>query len=117
MLTVVPAGVARRYHVAAGAIAIALFLFGVAKKTAAEAAAAAGCTSASQGAWRTLRRWLGAAEAGRLFPAVRAVCSAWRPRRRAERIALALGSLVPAGLESDTLDKVFRGAARAHLVP
>lgn len=113
VLTVVPSGVARRYHFCAGAIALALFLFGAAKQRAAEAVAAVGSASSGQGGWRTLRRWLGAIEAGRLFASVRAAPAAWPPRRRAEQVAYALAALVPAGLEDDQRAKVFAGAARA----
>ena len=108
----VPRGVVARRHFAAGAIGLALFIFGRLAHGAAEAAARVGCWGRGASAWRTLRRWIGAIDDGRLFRGVRASPPGWRPRQRAERAAMTLASLVPA-TASDLGDKVFEGAALA----
>lgn len=111
-MRVVPRGVVARRHFAAGAIGLALFIYGRLAQSAAEAAVRVGCWGRGASAWRTLRRWVGAIDDGRLFRGVRASPPGWRPRQRAERAAMTLASLVPA-TASDLGDKVFAGAALA----
>lgn len=113
VVTVVPRQVVPRRHFSAGAIAIALFLFGNVRSRAAVAAERVGSWARGAGAWRTLRRWIDAVDAGRLFLRVRAALPDWRPRRRAERAAVAIGALVPAMFASTELGRVFEGAAHA----
>ena len=112
VVRVVPRGVVARRHFAAGAIGVALFVFGKLAQSAAVAASKVGGWGQGTSAWRTLRRWLAAIDEGRLFPCVRASPPGWRPRQRAERAAMTLASLVPA-TDAELGDKVFAGAALA----
>jgi hypothetical protein len=113
VITVVPRQVLARRHFVAGAIALALFVFGKLGASASEAAGLVGSWARGSGAWRTLRRWIGAVDAARLFPCVRASPGGWPPRRRAERAAMTLASLVPATFEGSEADRVYAGAALA----
>ena len=102
-----------RRHFGAGAIAVALFLFGKLRSPAAVTAERIGSWGQGAGAWRTLRRWIDAVDAGRLFLRVRAALPDWCPRRRAERAAVAIGALVPAMFAPTELGRVFEAAAHA----
>lgn len=113
IVTVVPRQVLARRHFAAGAIALALFVFGRLGATAATAAAQIGSWARGTGAWRLLRRWLTAVEAGRLFPGVRGAPPTWSPRQRAERVAMTIAARVPAAVGTSEGDRVFAGAAFA----
>jgi hypothetical protein len=109
----VPRQVLPRRHFAAGAIALALFDFGKHGATAADAAKRIGSWARGPGGWRTLRRWLSAIDAGRLFPCVRGSPTAWSPRQRAERAAMTVAALVPASPDVPDDARVFAGAAFA----
>lgn len=111
VLAVVPRQLLARRHFAAGAIALALFVFGKLGKTAAEAARRAGSWAQGPGTWRTLRHWIAAVDAGELFPCVRGSPQGWPPRRRAERAAMTVAALVPATFAHDEAARVFAGAA------
>jgi hypothetical protein len=113
VLVVAPRQVLARRHFAAGAIGLALFLFGKLGATAGDAAKRAGSWATGPCAWRTLRRWLAAIDAGRLFGAVRRAPRGWPPRRRAERAAMTLSALVPGTFAPDEIARVFAGAALA----
>lgn len=113
MLVVVPRQVLARRHFAAGAIALALLLFGKLGASAADAAKRVGSWATGPGAWRTLRRWIAAIDAGQLFRCVRRVPSGWPPRRRAERAAMTLSALVPETFAPDDSARAFAGAALA----
>jgi hypothetical protein len=113
IVTVVPRQVLARRHFAAGAIAQALFVFGKLGATAATAAARIGSWARGAGAWRTVRRWLTAIEAGRLFPGVRGAPPTWSPRRRAERAVMTLAARMSSELGATEVDRVFAGAAFA----
>jgi hypothetical protein len=113
VITVVPRHVVPRRHFSAGAIAIALFVFGTLRAPAAIAAERVGSWARGAGAWRTLRRWIDALDDGRLFPRIRAAIPGWSPRRRAARAAVAIGAIVPAMFATTELGRVFEGAARA----
>jgi len=110
---VVPRGLVPRQHFGAGAIALALFLFGVLGQSAAEAARRAGSWAAGASAWRTVRRWLAAIEQRRLFAVVRGAPPSWSPRRCAARAAMTLASLVPAPFAASDAARAFAGAALA----
>jgi hypothetical protein len=113
VITVVPRQVLARRQFAAGAIALALLLFGKVGVTAADAAKRIGSWAPGAGAWRTLRRWLAAIEFGGLFPCVRGSPPGWPPRRRAERAAMAIVALSPAATGASEAERVFAGAAFA----
>ncbi len=113
VLVVVPRQVLARRHFAAGAIALALFLFGKVGASAADAAKRVGSWATGPSAWRTLRRWLAAIDAGHLFGRVRRAPGASPPRRRAERAAMTVSALVPETFASDESARVFAGAALA----
>jgi hypothetical protein len=113
VVTVVPRKVVPRRHFSAGAIAIALFVFGNVRSPAAVATERIGSWGRGAGAWRTLRRWIDAIDGGRLFQRVRAALPGWSPRRRAARAAVAVGALVPAMFAATELGRVFEGAALA----
>ena len=97
----------------AGAIGLALLVFGKLGRSADEAAERVGSWARGPSAWRTLRRWLTAIDVGRLFPCVRGSPRGWPPRRRAERAAMTLASLVPATFAGSEDARVFAGAAHA----
>lgn len=113
VIAVVPRQVLARRHFAAGAIALGLFIFGKLGSIAAETAKRIGCWARGPGAWRTLRRWLAAVDAGQLFPCVRGSPAGWTPRQRAERAAMTVAALVPASVEMSEDARVFAGAAFA----
>jgi hypothetical protein len=113
VIAVVPRQVLARRHFAAGAIALALFIFGKLGSTAADAARRIGSWAHGPGAWRTLRRWIAAIDAGTLFPCVRGSPEEWTPRQRAERAAMTVAALVPATTDPSEEALVFAGAALA----
>lgn len=114
MVSVVPREVRARRHFAAGAIALALFVFGRATGSAAEAARRAGSWASGTGPWRLLRRWIAAVDGRALFPGVRASPPGWSPRQRAERIAMTLAAHAPASIEANEAARAFAGAALAR---
>ena len=114
-MSVVPREIRARRHFGAGAIALALFVFGKLQATAAEAASKVGSwASGGAGSWRLLRRWVGAVERGDLLPGLRASPPGWSPRQRAERIAMALAAHAPATAGDSDEATVFAGAALAR---
>lgn len=113
VIAVVPRQVLARRHFAAGAIALALFVFGKHGATAADSAKRVGSWARGPGAWRTLRRWIAAIDAGALFPCVRGSPHHWTPRQRAERAATTVAALVPATSAPSEEALVFAGAALA----
>lgn len=88
-------------------------MFGKVGATAVTAAARVGSWARGAGAWRTLRRWLTAIDAGRLFPGVRGAPPTWSPRQRAERAAMTAAARMPAAIGLPEVDRVFAGAAFA----
>ena len=113
IVAVVPRQVLARRHFAAGAIALALFVFGKLGSTASETASRVGSWARGPGAWRTLRRWLAAIDEGRLFACVRGSPDGWSPRQRAERAAMTVAALAPASVGTPEHARVFAGAAFA----
>lgn len=109
-----PRQVLPRRHFAAGAIGLALLLFGKLGMTATKAAERIGSWAHEAGAWRTIRRWVTAIDARGLFRCVRASPPSWSPRRRAERAAMTLTALAPETFAGDDdAARVFAGAALA----
>lgn len=113
-MSVVPREVRARRHFGAGAIALALVVFGKLTASAAEAARTAGSWASGTGTWRLLRRWIAAVDDGALFPGVRASPQGWSPRQRAERIAMTLAAHAPATIGGDEAVRAFAGAALAR---
>jgi hypothetical protein len=115
VIAVVPAGVLRRRLYTAGAIALALALYGVIGLAPAEVRARVsplrivGATAA--GGWASLRRWARAVRRGRLFGGVRAPAETATLRQVAARAATTLAAYAPAagGLALDSA--AFLGAA------
>ena len=110
-MTVVPRDVVARRHFSAGAIGLALLVYGKLRATAGEVAACVGLWGQGAGAWRTVRRWLGAIEDGRLFHGIRSSPSGWPPRRRAERAAMTLVARAVLPETTSEEARVFAGAA------
>lgn len=101
-LTVVPRGVIPRRHYSGVAIALALALYGLARKSLREVRArinpwsVVGATAAE--GWTALMRWIRAIHRGELFAFVRASPPEWSARKQAERAATTLAALAPPGL-------------------
>ena len=99
VLMVVPRGLVPRRLYSAGAIALALALWGVAELAPAEVRRrvspfqVVGATAAA--GWASLRRWSRAVRAGRLFPVVRALPAEARLRQVAARAATTLAAFAP----------------------
>lgn len=102
--TVVPRGVVCGRLYSAGAIALALALFGLGEQS--EAAVrqrsspwqVVGATAAK--GWSALRRWVRAIRSGRLWPSLTALRADWSVRDVARRVASALAARGPAQLRS-----------------
>jgi hypothetical protein len=110
VITVVPRGVVARRHYGAGAIGLALWLYGVGR-AAGDVRRVVGGAGDGELRWRALTRWIGAIERGSLFMCVRGSPVGWTRRQRAERAAATLASF--ALVEGDATRLVFDGAARA----
>jgi len=118
VVLVVPRGILRRRLYSAGAIALALALWGVAGLAPPEVRrrvspfAIVGATAAA--GWASLRRWAGAVRARRLFPVVRALPAEASLRQVAARVATTLAAYVPGtgGLPIDSA--AFLGAAHVR---
>jgi hypothetical protein len=112
VITVAPRGVASRRHFSASAIGVALYLYGVLGASAVEVSRRIGLWGARPGAWRTLFRWSAAIDSATLFASahIRASPAKHTLRQRAQRAAMTLGSLSPAG-STALLSRVFVGAA------
>ncbi len=115
VVIVVPRGVLRHRLYSAGAVALALTLYGVEGLAPAEARARVsplriiGPTAAA--GWASLRRWSRAVRAGRLFPVVRALPAEATLRRVAARAATTLAACAP-GAEGFSIESAaFLGAA------
>jgi hypothetical protein len=110
-MTVVPREVVARRHFSAGAIGLALFVYGKLRAAACDVAIRVGLWGHGPGAWRTVRRWLTAIEGGRLFRGIRSSPRGWPPRRRAARAAMTLVacSVLPETTSEEM--RVFAGAA------
>jgi len=99
IIMVVPRGLLARRLYSAGAVALALALWGVAGLAPAEVRARVspftivGATAAA--GWASLRRWSRAVRAGRLFPAVRALPAEASLRQVAARAATTLAASAP----------------------
>ena len=104
VVTVVPRGVLRRRLYSAGAIALALALFGLDELSEAAVRERSspwrivGATAAK--GWSTLRRWVRAILCGRLWPTLAALRADWSVRAVARRVASALAARGPAELRS-----------------
>lgn len=113
-MVVVPSGVLFRRLYSAGAIAIALALYGVSRLAPAEVRSRVsplritGATAAA--GWASLRRWARAVRATRLFEFVRSLPPEATLREVAGRAATTLAACAPAtgGLELDSA--AFLGA-------
>lgn len=118
VVLVVPRGILRRRLYSAGAIALALALWGVAGLAAPEVRervspfAIVGATAAA--GWASLRRWSRAVRGGRLFPVVRALPAEASLRQMAARAATTLAAYAPGagGLPIDSA--AFFGAAHVR---
>jgi hypothetical protein len=115
--TAVPRGVMHGRLYSAGAIALALALFGIGEYS--EAAVrersspwqVVGATAAK--GWCTLRRWVGAIRSGGLWPGLAALREGWTVRDVARRVASVLSARGPAELRSaDPAAAAFIAAAR-----
>jgi hypothetical protein len=118
VVLVVPRDILRRRLYSAGAIALALALWGVAGLAPPEVRrrvspfAIVGATAAA--GWASLRRWTGAVRARRLFPIVRALPGEASLRQVAARAATTLAAYAPGegGLPIDSA--AYLGAAHVR---
>ena len=117
IVTVGPLGLMRGWLFSAPAIAWALALYGLGSVSAAEVRrrvspwSIIGATSAAT--WASLKRWIRAVRAGRLFAAVRRCPACWRPRQVAERAATTLAALaIPSDRDPPLDHQVWHGAAQ-----
>jgi hypothetical protein len=112
---VVPRGLVRRRLYAAGAIGLALALYGVAGRSPAEVRRQVspfrivGPTAAA--GWASLRRWCRAVRARRLFPAVRAGPADATLRQVAARAATTLAAHAPGSAGLPIESAAFLGAS------
>ena len=101
----------------AGAIGLALALFGVVGLPLAEVRArvspwpVVGETASTT--WLAVRRWIRAIRERRLFARVRATPLTWSARQIAERAAMTLEALAPPTLMDEIAARAFAGAALA----
>ncbi len=110
VITVVPAGVARRRHFGAGAIGMALAWFGRGDAACAVRDRIGGVGPPEDRGWVTLRRWARASCSGALFPRLRPVPGP-SSRARAARAAQILSSHAAPRLARAALEEqVFAGA-------
>jgi len=117
ILTVVPRETLPRRLYTVSAIASALALFGVERKSLREIRQQIsplihiGATAVT--GWATLRRWIRDIRACRLLPKVRPSPAEFQDRQVAERAAMTAAALAPPGLEgADACVRAFIGAAR-----
>jgi hypothetical protein len=116
VIVVLPRGPIGRRLYSACAIGLALALFGSARLPPGEVRRRVSpwriVGPSAAGRWITLRRWVGAIEAGTLFPGVRAVPTGFSGRQLAERAATTLAAHAPPGLDSGPITaRAFAGAA------
>ena len=115
VVTVLPRGLVPRRHFSSAAIGQALLRYGLMQQSQ---RAVRQHTSpwrvvgdAAVTGWITLRRWLAALGHGSLFAQVRAAPAEFTARQRAERAALTLAALAPAGMAHlPLIEQVFAGA-------
>jgi hypothetical protein len=100
--TAVPQGLLRGRLYSAGAIALALALFGIGEVSEGEVRRrtspwqVVGPTAAK--GWCTLRRWVRAVRRGVLWPGLASLRQSWTVREVARRVASVLAARGPAGL-------------------
>jgi hypothetical protein len=118
VVSVGPSELVPRWLFSAPAIGWALWLFGVAKQSAAKVRSqvspwsTVGATAAA--GWVTLRRWASAVRDRRLFALVRRCPAKWSARKVAERAATTLAALAaPADRALPQSHQVWNGALRA----
>jgi hypothetical protein len=117
LIAVVPRGVLRGRHYSAGAIGLALVLFGIVGLPLTEVRArvspwpVVGATASST--WLTARRWVRAIRGRRLFASMRAAPPGWSARQVAERAAMGLEALAPPTISDEVAVRVFAGATLA----
>jgi hypothetical protein len=114
VILVAPRGTTARRHFGAGALALALLLYGTGELSAVETGARVGLWGRSDpSCLRTLARWTAAVHRGRLFARLRmGPAGEPGPQRDAERIARALIALVPSS-EGTPAERAFAGGALA----
>jgi hypothetical protein len=115
IITVLPRGLVPRRHFSAGAIALALFCYGLAgesqRQVRQRVSPWAVLGDAARARWVTLRRWIAAIGRCALFPCVRATPAWFTARQVAKRAATTLAAYAPAALADRPLrDQAFAGA-------
>lgn len=118
VIAVVPQGVIAGRLFLAAAIGFALALFGVGKLPMSEVRRRVSpwrqVGASAFGSWLSLRRWVGAIRARRLFASVRSSPSGFTARDVAARAAQTLAALAPPSLAAAEIEqRVFAGAVRA----
>ena len=118
VLVVVPLGVIAGRLFCAAAIGLAVALFGVAKLPMGEVRRRVSpwqhVGTSAEGSWLSLRRWVHAIRARRLFASVRPAPSRFTAREIAARAAQTLAALAPPSLAAVAIEhRVFAGAVRA----
>jgi hypothetical protein len=118
VIVVVPLGVIAGRLFCAAAIGLAVALFGVAKVPMREVRRRVSpwqhVGTSAEGSWLSLRRWVHAIRAGRLFASVRASPSGFTAREIAARTAQTLAALAPPSLAAGAIEqRVCAGAVRA----
>jgi hypothetical protein len=114
VIVVVPRAMLRYRYFSGSAIAMALALFGVEGRPAAEVRRRTSpwhtVGDAACRGWITLRRWIAAARAGRLLPGARHRVSG-DDRQVAGRVARAVSSRAPPPWDAPIAARAFAGAA------
>jgi predicted alpha/beta hydrolase len=117
LVAVVPRGVLRGRHYSAGAIGLALVLFGVVGLPLAEVRARVSPWSVvgetARTTWLAVRRWIRAVRERRLFARVRTAPATWSARQIAERVAMTLEAHAPPTISGEIAARAFVGAAYA----
>jgi len=117
LVAVVPRGVLRGRHYSAGAIGLALVLFGVVGLPLAEVRSRVSpwpvVGETAQTTWLAVRRWIRAIRERRLFARVRATPATWSARQIAERAAMTLEALASPTLSGEITARAFAGAVLA----
>lgn len=119
VIQVVPRGVIAFRLFSAGAIALAVTLFGVGGLSMAAARERVSpwnrVGETASGSWLALRRWIGAIRRRRLFSAVRGSPASFTARQAAERAATTLSALAPPlPIDARIEARAFSGAAHAR---
>jgi hypothetical protein len=115
VITVLPRGLVPRRHFSSAAIGQALLRYGQMQQSQREVRKHTSpwrvVGEDAVTGWVTLRRWIAALASGALFAQVRAAPAAFTARQRAERAALTLVALAPAGMgHLPLMEQVFAGA-------